>query len=1254
MMRILAFLWFVVAAQAQFIGNQPTIYPSQGSSGTPGSLCWREGRATGTNVVCLSVPDSIAADVTTKLPGTAGGTAQILNIQSSNQLGWVDYFQFPSVVRTSSTRLTIGSNCSSTMPCNWRIGALTTGITTSTTIDVVSGTGTLEVKLNSSGSIVTYTTGTLSISCGGGGCASGLSGYSPQLGYIPLYEWVASAGAWSATGTDLRSPMSSGLILAAGTNMTVSSSSTAAQVAADLSATWRFTGIVGVPSSAPGTPANGDIWYDTGTSKFKCRQGGSTVDCITGTTTAAYPLNEIKITDSPYSAASDCSASINTAFATALAALPTDQGGKKSGIITFPAGCYAVDVSSGTAPLLIARASGYGDVTLKGAGAGNEFAVVGAGTEIKVTSSAPATDTPIVEFRNTLGGGIQDIEFNANGVAKTRIIKIRESRFGTIFNVQGRRWTSGPGLEFASETGASSGGCHWNITGLRLGDVKDTDDAAGILFDGQVTGYSACSNQITHATVIYSKSGSTSYGVKFKYADNNQMTRANVWASDCTAFPCESNFGTGRLNGTRPALTFEQWTSTSDRTFPKENWFQGTLAAQAGYMITGVSGTSGNIVDYAVDDCGSPGVTVSACFPTSIRNITGRTPSGFYGGRNAVAFPTPDANYPSWSLDQTDSGFTHAGRINFARLSRVRGAIAADRDAGITFSVSDACSLLATVGGRSPHAASNTLTNIVVSAGTATATVSAAHDCTTSNRVRVTESTGAVLDGEFKVTAVTSTTISWTSSASSATYNNDGLTIEVAPYPRWNISTAGTMAPTTNGEVAFGSSTKMPSATWGQTFRSYTNSAYGTQTSQLQSDAQTDLNIDSYGTDRPGLNLRQAAGTLASPTDTPNNTRVGVVAGWGKATAGFAVATRLNSYVDTGGANLTASLRVGISNAGTVTDTVTFNGSGGVTIAGIAFASLPSSTNGTVLYCTDCTRTTTCAGSGTGAIAERLNGAWSCADASGGSGTVTSIATTSPITGGTITSTGTIACPTCVTSAASLTSNAVMIGGGSQASSTISASTTTTHVLHATAGAPAFAAITDADVPDTITASNYLPLAGGAMTGAITGATRYDSSSSSAVDHIWQADSGNLNLYLDSANSSSANRTGLNMRRARGSNASPSTLSSGDRVSVIANWAYTSSGYAVASTINTYADTVGASTTTSSLRFGTANAGSSTTDWIYINGDGGMQWITGTKPTCNSAHRGTVFYVAGGAGVKDTFEVCTKNASDVYAWAVLY
>jgi hypothetical protein len=48
-------------------------------------------------------------------------------------------------------------------------------------------------------------------------------------------------------------------------------------------------------------------------------------------------------------------------------------------------------------------------------------------------------------------------------------------------------------------------------------------------------------------------------------------------------------------------------------------------------------------------------------------------------------------------------------------------------------------------------------------------------------------------------------------------------------------------------------------------------------------------------------------------------------------------------------------------------------------------------------------------------------------------GGVTSVATTGPITGGTITTTGTIACATCTTSAAALTSGQLIAGAGSQA-----------------------------------------------------------------------------------------------------------------------------------------------------------------------------------------------------------------------------
>lgn len=59
-----------------------------------------------------------------------------------------------------------------------------------------------------------------------------------------------------------------------------------------------------------------------------------------------------------------------------------------------------------------------------------------------------------------------------------------------------------------------------------------------------------------------------------------------------------------------------------------------------------------------------------------------------------------------------------------------------------------------------------------------------------------------------------------------------------------------------------------------------------------------------------------------------------------------------------------------------------------------------------------------------------------------GSGTVTSIATTAPLGGGTITSTGTLTCTTCDTAAGTLTSTALMTGGGSKATQTPSATST--------------------------------------------------------------------------------------------------------------------------------------------------------------------------------------------------------------------
>ena len=51
---------------------------------------------------------------------------------------------------------------------------------------------------------------------------------------------------------------------------------------------------------------------------------------------------------------------------------------------------------------------------------------------------------------------------------------------------------------------------------------------------------------------------------------------------------------------------------------------------------------------------------------------------------------------------------------------------------------------------------------------------------------------------------------------------------------------------------------------------------------------------------------------------------------------------------------------------------------------------------------------------------------------------------------------------------------------------------------------------------------------------------------------------------------------------------------------------------------------------------------------------GALQLTTKADPTCSVTTRGQFWFLAGAGGVKDTVNVCAKDAGDAYAWRVIY
>ena len=55
-----------------------------------------------------------------------------------------------------------------------------------------------------------------------------------------------------------------------------------------------------------------------------------------------------------------------------------------------------------------------------------------------------------------------------------------------------------------------------------------------------------------------------------------------------------------------------------------------------------------------------------------------------------------------------------------------------------------------------------------------------------------------------------------------------------------------------------------------------------------------------------------------------------------------------------------------------------------------------------------------------------------------------------------------------------------------------------------------------------------------------------------------------------------------------------------------------------------------------------------------LHASAGVQFDSQSAPPCSAATRGQFNYTAGGRGVKDSVQICAKDAGDNFAWRTLY
>jgi uncharacterized protein YdbL (DUF1318 family) len=160
--------------------------------------------------------------------GTGGGGG---GASMASQLGDLN------MTWTSATVLTVGSNCSTTTPCNARVGTNVYRFIHPSTITLTGGSGVAYLYVDPSG---TLTVGhNLALTCTSPCSAvSGITGF--PLNSLPLFSWSASGGTWDQSGGfDKRAVLSNKIVIGGQGIVTLDNGSTTS-VAVDSSVVPQF------------------------------------------------------------------------------------------------------------------------------------------------------------------------------------------------------------------------------------------------------------------------------------------------------------------------------------------------------------------------------------------------------------------------------------------------------------------------------------------------------------------------------------------------------------------------------------------------------------------------------------------------------------------------------------------------------------------------------------------------------------------------------------------------------------------------------------------------------------------------------------------------------------------------------------------------------------------------------------------------------------------------------------------------------